>query len=164
MFDIRPTTLGDADAVTALLKASYENLLRHDYGGEVLARSLPLITTAQPRLLGCGSFYVAVAAGGQLVACGGWTKERPPTGEVEPGLGHMRHFATHPGYVRKGAARAIVHRCFLDASMQGVDCFECSSTLGAVRFYASLGFVEQERSTLYLPGDVPFPYVRMRRG
>ena len=56
--------------------------------------------------------------------CGGWTVERPGSeGETEQGLGHFRHFATHPDHVRKGIGKLIAERSFGDAVGAGIHDF-----------------------------------------
>jgi GNAT superfamily N-acetyltransferase len=109
-YALRVAGPADAEAVTALLAASYPALLAAAYTADVLAATLPLMTKANPRLLASGTYYVAEADGGSLAGCGGWTAEMPGSGEVVPGVGHIRHFATHPQWTRRGVASAMLVR------------------------------------------------------
>ena len=163
MFHIRPATIADADSVSALLLESYATLLRGTYPAEILATALPLMTTAQPALLQCSTWYVVEDDDGSLIGCGGWTRERPGSGDVEPGLAHLRHFATSPRAARRGVGRALVDRCFEDGSAAGIDRWECYSTLMAEPFYASLGFIAIERFDVPMSDTVRFASVRMKR-
>jgi hypothetical protein len=43
------------------------------------------MTKANPKLLASGTFYVAQSLHGEIVGCGGWTREQPGTGEVVQG-------------------------------------------------------------------------------
>jgi hypothetical protein len=70
---IRTARPADLGAVDSLFASSYARLLRQDYPPSVLVTALPLIARAQPRLLSSGSYYVAVAADGAVLAAGGWT-------------------------------------------------------------------------------------------
>ena len=53
------------------------------------------MTQANATLISARTYYLAVSDNGLVVGCGGWTRERPGSGEVEPALAHIRHFATH---------------------------------------------------------------------
>ena len=50
------------------------------------------MTRANPGLLASGTYYVAESRDSLIVGCGGWTRESPVDGGIEPGLGHIRHF------------------------------------------------------------------------
>jgi len=159
---IRTTTLADIDAVTALFAATYPVLLAPFYDADVLEIALPLMTKAQPQLLASGTFYVAETDDGSVVSCGGWTLEQPGTALVQPGLAHIRHFATHPEHTRRGLARAIIQRCLTDAAARGVQALECQSTRAAESFYAASGFKTVRAIDVQLPRDVLFPAILMR--
>ncbi len=162
-FALRVAEPGDLAAVGALLEASYPALLAEGYEPEVLARALPLIVKANPKLLASGTYYAAETAEGRLIACGGWTKERPGTGSVVEGEAHIRHFATHPEWVRCGAASALLGRCIQDATAAGIEMLECYSTLVAVAFYQASQFVAVRPIDLELTPGVSFPGLLMRR-
>ena len=160
---LRVSTPADAEAVAALLSASYSTLLASHYDPDLFAVALPAMSRANPKLLACGTWYVVEDDAGELLGCGGWTPEHPNTGEVEPGVAHMRHFATHPDALRRGIARMIIERSLADASAQGVERVECFSTLPAERFYARFGFETLGRETIGQGALRDFPYVHMRR-
>ncbi len=108
-------SLEDAEAVSALLQASYPSLMALGYEPVLFARALPLLTKANPALLSSGTWYVVELPGavGTLVGCGGWARQRPdaPNEPVDTVLGHLRHFATHPKWTRRGMGRALFERC-----------------------------------------------------
>jgi len=56
---IRRAMPGDRSAVTQLFRKSYPQLLPDDYSAPTLRAVLPHITTAQPGLLACGTYYLA---------------------------------------------------------------------------------------------------------
>ena len=162
-YDLRIATSRDAEAVSELLRASYPRLMKSAYDEEVLAPALELMTQANPSLLSSGTYYVAELTNGLLVGCGGWTPERPGTKSVEPGLGHLRHFAVHPDWTRRGIGRALIEACDRSARAAGVMAFECYSSLNAERFYRALGFVRIREMNMELKPPVVLPGVLMRR-
>ena len=137
--DIRVAVPGDNDLVTVILAAAYAKLDDGSYERGRLTKALPLMSTANPRLLASGTYFVALSDG-VPAGCGGWTLEAPGTGTVEPGVGHIRHFATHPDHLRKGVAQALLRRCVGEARAAGVTLMKSQSTLPAQKFYASAGF------------------------
>lgn len=161
---IRTASIEDSDSVTALLRASFPALMRGAYEDLVLDAVLPVMTVAQPALLRSGTYYVAEAAGGTIVGCGGWTKERPGSGDVSPRLAHIRHFGVHPEWTRQGVGRALYARCVDDARDAGVDRFECYASLNGEAFYAALGFERHGFIDIDIRDGVTFPSVRMFAG
>lgn len=163
---VRVASPRDAEAVGLLLRASYPVLLASGYEPGLLARAIPFMVEANPALLSCGTWYVAEVASslGVLAGCGGWTLT-PPGGRAEPpdpAFGHVRHFATHPDWARRGLGRALFARCLADAQAAQVQTFECNSTIVAEPFYQALGFERLGPMTVLLGGRVAFPGVRMR--
>lgn len=160
---LRVATPADGRAVGALLRASYPVLMRAGYDEAVLKGALPLMTRANPTLLSSGTYYVAETGSGLMVGCGGWTRERPGTGEVLPQLGHIRHFATHPDWIGRGIGRAIHDRCEEAARSAGVTRFECYASRNAAGFYAALGFSALREIAVPMGPDLAFPSVLMAR-
>jgi GNAT superfamily N-acetyltransferase len=159
---IRAATPDDASEVSALLEASYTKQLADDYPPDVLARALPLMTKANPRLLASGTYYV-VEADIHLVGCGGWSKEAPGSHKVTDGTGHIRHVATHPEWLRKGVGRTLLSHCCNEAAMAGMKHLECHSTLSAVNFYAVTGFTIVGPLEMKLAPEIFLPGVLLRR-
>ena len=162
VFNVRVAAPEDFASVSALLEASYPALFAARYAPEVLFKALPLMTRANPRLLASGNFYVVAAPNEQLIGCGGWSRERPGSNEIECNQGHVRHFATHPEWIRHGVGRTIFARSARDARAEGVSSFECYSSLVAVEFYRALGFAVARHMELQLGEGVSIPGVLMR--
>ena len=120
-----------------------------------------MMTRAQPSLLESGTYYVAETTDGLVVGCGGWTRERPGSGEVQPGLGHVRHFGVHPAWARQGIGSLIYHRCVADAKAARVERFECFSSLNGEAFYSALGFTSLEHIDLKMSEDIVLRSIRM---
>ena len=130
----------DHAAVSDLLSRSYSILMAPAYPADLLALALPIITKASPALLASGRYAVIETGDGRLAGCGGWSRERPGSGEVTPGLAHIRHFAIDPAWLRRGLARRLYHWCEEAARGEGMTAFECHSSLNAEPFYRALGF------------------------
>jgi N-acetylglutamate synthase-like GNAT family acetyltransferase len=162
-YEIRVATEEDAEAVGALLRASYTKLMASSYDEKVLAPALELMTKANPSLLGSGTYYLAELSTGLLVGCGGWTRKRPGTGTVEPRVGHVRHFAVHPDWTRRGIGRAILSFCERAARAAGVRTFDCYSSLNAENFYAAMDFKRIREMDIRLNPHVALRAVLMRR-
>lgn len=158
---IRSTTLADKDAIEPILEASYSTLLQGFYDAETLARAVPIMSKAQPALLTSGTYYAAIIDD-KIIACGGWTFAVPgSTAEEDGKIAHIRHVATHPDHLRKGLAKAIMAHCFETAEAMGASQFSCFSSLAAVSFYESVGFIAGEQQTVSFAPDLPFPMVVM---
>jgi GNAT superfamily N-acetyltransferase len=153
----------DAEAIGAVLRASYPKLMAPAYPADVLARALPFMVRANPALLRSGTYYLAATPDGTAVGCGGWTFERPgePGSAIDAAQGHIRHFATHPDWVRHGIGRALFGRCVADARAVGVQRFECYASIVAQSFYTALGFMVVGPMTIELEPGLMFPSLRM---
>ena len=130
----------DHAAVSDLLSRSYSILMAHAYPVDLLALALPIITKASPALLASGRYAVIETGDRRLAGCGGWSRERPGSGEVTPGLAHIRHFAIDPAWFRRGLGRRLYDWCEETARKEGMKAFECHSSLNAESFYRALGF------------------------
>ena len=156
---LRPTTANDVEAVSRVLAASYGVLLKPAYPADVLAIIVPLIGRAKPELVSSGTYYAA-EENGYIIAVGGWTRTRPGTNAIVEGLGHIRHVATDPLHLRKGAAALIMRHCLSEAAGAGMNQMECLSTRTAVPFYAKCGFKTIIEKDVMVAG-VPFASVEM---
>ena len=152
---VRPSTRADLAAIDALLARSYPKLLKADYPPSVLVTALPLISRANPRLVTCGTYYVADEAGA-ILGAGGWT----PDGKDKL-RGHIRHLVTDDRHLRRGIGRALIGHSLAVARDAGVRRMECWSTLTAERFYQSLGFRTLGPMEVQLAGGISFPSLRM---
>ena len=122
-----------------------------------------MMTRAMPELLSAGTYYLAETSAAQIVGCGGWTRERPGGGELKHELAHIRHFGTHPKWVRCGIGRAIFDKCEEEARSVGVRYFECYSSLNAKSFYAALGFQEIRQMDMRMGQFLRVPSILMER-
>lgn len=158
---VRVSTPDDSAPISSLLRASFPELMQTAYDPKFLKQVLPRITVPQPGLLKSGSYYVAESSDGAIIGCGGWTKERPGTGEIRTKVGHIRHFGVHPDWTRCGVGRALYARCELDARDTGISQFECYSSLNGEAFYSALGFRRLAQIDVDIFDQVRFPSVHM---
>lgn len=158
-FSVRVARPSDLAALDALFALSYPKLLRPDYPPSVLVTAVPRLARAQPRLLACGTYFVAEDAGGALVGAGGYTRSRGGP----PGRADVRHVVTHADAVRQGVGRAILTRAMAEAAAAGCSWMHCLSSLTAVPFYTALGFVAARKTTVPLGPGIDFPAIEMRR-
>ena len=161
-FTARVTGPNDARAVGELLRASYPVLMRSAYG-EALSAVIDIITRPNPALLESGTFYAAENGEGRMVGIGGFSRERPGDARIQPGLGHLRHFATHPDWCRRGVARLIYGICEARARESGIEVLECCSSLNGEAFYAALGFESCSRIDVPMGAGRSLAGVLMRR-
>lgn len=156
-------TTGDFVAVDALLAQSYPILLKPDYAPSVMVLAVPLIARANPRLLSCGTYYVA-RSGGEIVGAGGWTPSAPGGASAQPLVAHVRHVVTDHRLTRRGIGRALVgHVVGTAAAAAGFSRLEAQATRTAVPFYRALGFKELGPVEVPLRPGIVFPAVSMAR-
>ena len=160
---LRVATPEDAHAVAAVLGPSYAELMAPAYPPDLMARALPLITRPNPVLLESGRYYLVETESGEPAGCGGWSADPPDRREEDPRRAHIRHYATHPAWLRRGVGRTIYERCEADARAAGFAVFECYASLNGEAFYAALGFRSLGPIDTPMPGGIRFPAVRMER-
>ena len=160
MFNIRLARKADIPAIDLLYANSYPKLLKPDYPPSILVTVVPMFSKSQPKLVASGTYFVAEGDDGEIIGAGGWTT-RGPMGEVEPGLGHVRHFATDPSAVRLGVGRGLMVTCFEQAKDQGRERLSCYSTITAVPFYEALGFEKCGDIEIEFGGGLRLPAVSM---
>ena len=157
---IRVSRPSDLAAVDALLSRSYSGLAKADYPPSVVVTAFPLLSRANPSLLASGTYHVAEDEDGAIVGAGGWTHSGPQGGR-RPGVGHVRHVATHRSWTRRGVGRSILERTTAQARGAGIRTFDCLSTRMAVPFYASLGFAVVGPVEVSLRPGITFSAIRM---
>lgn len=159
---VRAAMPADTQAVARVLARSYRALLAKDYKPDLLKQVLPLISQANPRLLSCGTYFVAEQED-RILAVGGWTDVSPHGAPGREGVGHIRHVAVDPNAARQGFGAVLMQRVFRSARAARAMELRCQSTLTAQPFYEALGFESLGLIDVRLPTGVLFPAVQMRR-
>lgn len=158
---LRTASPDDRASVSDLLGLSYRVLMAGAYPADLLAQALPMITKANPVLLASGRYGLIEDDAGRLLACGGWSLERPGSGEMVEGLAHIRHFAVRPDAVRHGFGRQLYQWCEDAARAQRMTHFECHASLNAEGFYRRLGFRRGRELSLRLNASLTLPAIEM---
>ena len=158
---VRVSVPDDSARISSLLRESYPVLMRPAYDAKLLEQVLPRITVAQSDLLASGSYYVAEAPDGNIIGCGGWTRERPGTNEISAKVGHIRHFGVHPKWTRCGVGKALYLQCKRDARDAGIARLECYASLNGEIFYSALGFRRLAQIEVEMFDGLLFPSVHM---
>jgi hypothetical protein len=125
------------------------------------------MTRANSALLTSGTYCVAERqpsnSNSNSIGCGGWTTVCPGSEEIIEGEAHIRHFAIHPEWVRRGIGTSLLTRCFSDARRLGIRKLHCFSTLNAELFYRASGFDTVGPIDVPMGPSLTFPGVLMTR-
>lgn len=159
---IRQALPEDREALETLITACYSAIYPGWYDAELLTDALPEMLRIDQRLLASGRYFAATVDG-RLAGCGGWSTFAPASGSDRPANGHVRHFATHPDFMRMGVGGAILERCLVDAQDAGVRELQCFSSTPGEAFYARHGFRRIGDVTIMLGDSIPFPAILMKR-
>jgi len=164
----------DVPAIRALIDVSVRGLSEPFYTRQQIDSALRHLFGPDSQLIADGTYYVA-DAGGEVVACGGWSRRLTLHGgdqaklgadplidpEVEPA--RIRAFFVHPGWARRGIGRLLFHECSTAARAAGFRDVELTATLPGEPLYTTLGFTVVERGAVQMPDGVQLPTARMRR-
>lgn len=159
---VRQAVPADREMLEQLITACYSAIYPGWYDAELLSEALPEMLRIDQRLLASGRYFAAMV-GGRLAGCGGWSTFAPSSGSAAPASGHVRHFATHPDFMRMGVGAAILERCIGDARAAGVGELQCFSSMPGEAFYARHGFRRIGEATIMLGDSIPFPAILMKR-
>jgi GNAT superfamily N-acetyltransferase len=145
------------------------------YTAEQAESALVHVFGPDTQLIADGTYYVAEAADGTLVASGGWSHRRTLFGGDQTKSGadplldpatepaRIRAFFVHPAWARRGLGRLLFERCLSAARADGFRELTLVATLPGVPLYEALGFVAGERFAVPMPDGVELPVVTMTR-
>ena len=156
---VRKATENDRDILEDLIGECYSRVYPGWYEADVLTDALPAMLRIDPALLGSGRYFAAIRDG-ETAGCGGWSTATPGSNAMEAATGHIRHFATHPKYMRTGVGGAIIQACIAEAKAEGVSRLKCFSSRPAEAFYQRHGFKRVDNVNIMM-GDAVFPAVLM---
>lgn len=154
-FQVRLARPDDLSAVDALLARSFPRLLRADYPPSIMVTLVPKLSRARPELLASGQYFVAEDTRGRILGAGGFS--------LSGLVANIRQVATDPDATRQGIGRRLMQAVFEAADPLGVTRYDCMSTLTAVPFYASVGFVALGPVDVPLAPGLAFQVIRMQR-
>lgn len=171
---LRQARMQDAEAIEALMKASIAELFPRFYDAEQTASAMVHVGHLDLALIEDGTYFVA-EAGGEVVACGGWSRRHrlyAGSGEAddddrlldpasEPA--RVRAMFVRADWTRRGLGRAIIDACEAAARAEGFTRLALMATLPGEPLYRACGFAEVERTTIVTPDGVAMGGVAMER-
>ena len=172
---LRPATDADLPALRELIAASVRGLSVGYYTPRQAESALVHVFGPDTQLIADGTYYVAEAADGVLVAAGGWSRRRTLYGGdqtksgIDPLLdpatepARIRAFFVHPAWARRGLGRLLFERCLAAARAAGFRELTLVATLPGVPLYEVLGFAAGERFAVTMPDGIELPVVTMSR-
>ena len=165
----------EAEAIDALMKASTRELFPHFYDERQTASSIVYVASVDRLLIEDGT-YLVVEVGGELVACGGWSRrDRLYTGSgdgdtdarlLDPATepARIRAMFVRSDWTRRGLGRAILEACEQAARREGFSTLSLMATLPGVPLYTHYGFeTTQADVTVRMPDGVVIPCAAMAK-
>jgi GNAT superfamily N-acetyltransferase len=164
----------EAETLDALMKASARELFPRFYDERQSESAVQYVAHVDPMLLVDGTFFV-LEAGGEPVACGGWSRrDRLYTGSGDAdGDARLLDPATEPARVRamfvrgdwtrRGLGRRILDECEAAARAEGFTRLALVATMPGVPLYAAYGFEPTDEHDVTMPDGVTIPCVSMEK-
>lgn len=170
---MRVAVRADGPAIAELARGSVRALFPAYYDPAQTASAAEHITTLDQALIDDGTYYVH-EAGGEVVACGGWSRrnklfnastagadERMLDPATEPA--RIRAMFVRSDWTRRGLGRAILNACVDAAWAEGFTQLALMATLPGVPLYKAFGFAEVETAELTMPDGVVLGAIAMER-
>jgi GNAT superfamily N-acetyltransferase len=164
----------DAPRIAELMRASTLDLFPRYYDARQTASAVVHIAQLDMHLIEDGTYFVH-EAGGELIACGGWSRraklyngsgpaaddERLLDPATEPA--RVRAMFVRADWTRRGLGRAILDSCERAARAEGFTRLVLGATLPGEPLYRAFGFREVERIAVTMPDGVSVEVVAMER-
>ena len=174
MLSVRKATMGDCEAVRALIDRSARELSSADYDQRQIEGALQGAFGVDSQLIRDGTFFVVENAGA-IVGCGGWGYRRTLFGgdrraerdesELDPrtDAARIRAFFVDPSHTRKGVGSMLLQKCESEARLRGFSRVELMSTLPGVRLYSARGYAGTGRVRYEVAPGVAIEFVPMSK-
>jgi GNAT superfamily N-acetyltransferase len=174
-YRLRTATRDDEPALRALIARSIRALGADDYSAEQIEAALRGAFGVDSSLIRDETYFVIAADGGDLVACGGWSRRRTLFGSdqradrdeswLDPTreAARIRAFFVDPAHARRGLGRAILDHSEAQAAAAGFSSFELMATLPGVRLYEKCGYLAGGEVDHPLGGGLSIRFVPMRK-
>jgi len=171
---LRVATLADADRIEVLMKESAAAIFPRWYDEQEAASAVEHVAVVDRMLLEDGTYFV-LAAGGEIVACGGWSRrDRLYTGSGDGGddarlldpatePARVRAMFVRDDWTRRGLGRRIIDACEEAARREGFSRMALSATLPGVPLYQACGFEPLEEVDTVLVDGVRLRCVTMEK-
>ena len=169
---LRVATPDDADVLDALMKESAAALFPRYYDEQQTASAVEYVSDVDRTLLEDGTYFV-IEAGGEPVACGGWSRRdklytgsgdadgdsRPLDPATEPA--RVRAMFVRADWTRRGLGRRILEECEAAARREGFRRLSLGATLPGVPLYLAYGFEALDEFEVTMPDGVALTAVHM---
>jgi GNAT superfamily N-acetyltransferase len=164
----------DVPAIAALMRRSVLELFPAYYDERQTASAAVHVAHLDEQLIADGTYFVH-EAGGEIVACGGWSRRnRLFAGEgegadddrlLDPATepARVRAMFVRADWTRRGLGRAILDACERAARAEGFSRMVLGATLAGEPLYRAFGFTEVGRSDITTPDGVELEVVAMER-
>jgi GNAT superfamily N-acetyltransferase len=177
MPELRLARPQDVEAIGALMRASILELFPAFYDARQTASAAVHIGRVDSVLVDDGTYFVH-EAGGEIVACGGWSRrgklytgtadqEDPAARDrlLDPAreAAHIRAMFVRADWTRRGLGRAILDAGRDAARAEGFRSLDLMATLPGVPLYRSFGFRDVEPAVLTMPDGVAIDALVMDR-
>ena len=171
---LRLATVADLDALDALMKVAGRDIFPRFYDADQTASAVQFVASVDRQLVEDGTYF-ACETGGELVACGGWSKRAKlytGSGDAEgddrlldpaTDAAHVRAMYTRPDWTRRGLGRRILEACESAARADGFRMLTLGATLPGLPLYQAFGFQETGREDVVMPDGTPLPCVWMEK-
>lgn len=171
---LRLADLADADAIDGLMKSATRDLFPAAYDVAQTEASIRYIASVDRTLLADGTYFV-FEVGGELVACGGWSRrDKLYTGSgdgaadarlLDPATepARVRAMFTRADWTRRGLGRRILEACEAAAKAEGFRMLALVATLTGLQLYLSYGFVATEDHAVTMPDGTVVGAVAMEK-
>lgn len=170
----RLAVLADAPAIGELMRSSVRALFPRFYDARQTASAVVHVASLDIALIEDGTYYVH-EAGGEIVACGGWSRrnrlhagrgaaaddDRLLDPRTEPA--RVRAMFVRSDWTRRGLGRAIIDACADAARAEGFTTLALMATLPGEPLYRACGFRETGRTMVVTPDGVALEGVTMQR-
>jgi GNAT superfamily N-acetyltransferase len=170
----RLATSADVPRIAALMRASALALFPRYYDARQSASAVRHVAQLDLQLVADGTYFVH-EAGGEIVACGGWSRRNKRFAGEGAGVdddrlldprteaARVRAMFVRGDWTRRGLGRRLLQSCERAARAEGFSRLELGATLPGEPLYRAFGFAEIERFDLRTPDGVALECVRMER-
>jgi len=174
-FHLRKAVTDDIPRLQDLIEASVRGLQAQDYTPAQIEGALQSVYGVDTQLIADGTYFAVESDGGEIIACGGWSKRKTLYGGdqyagredslLDPArdAAKIRAFFVHPPWARRGLGSILLEACERAALAAGFTRLEMGATLSGVPFYCAKGFTEIENQSVPLANGETLPIVRMSK-
>ena len=171
---LRLATAKHVDAIDALMKASIASIFPRFYTAAQTAASVKYIGSVDRTLIEDGTYFV-LEAGGEIVACGGWSRrDKLYTGagdaagdarllEPETEAARVRAMFVRGDWTRRGLGTRILEVCESAAREEGFRTLALVATLPGVLLYERYGFLAGGDAPVTMPDGTTVAAVAMEK-